>query len=377
MSENNKPRNKKLNIGVISDTYEPKVGGIETYAKQLCNRLGEREEVGRLHILAFVEGESKQQNKQYITRKDRSNTVTKLISAFVWYVNIKSIDVIHCTTFYPAGLLAFFIKVINPQLQTYITGHGTECILEANWRIKIRKAIIKRIDGVFTLSKYTKRRIENIYDTKKVKQVYPGLPTKPRYKKQVPAESGRVRVLYVGRLVKRKRVIDIIDAVGMVEQCELWVVGSGERLSKLTQYVNSEKTEEKVKFFGYIPDNKLQAIYNKVDVFCMPSIYRQREGDVEGLGLVFLEAQANGIPVIGTNTGGIPETFQENRTGIIVEPKSPQEIANALKFFRDNPSILAEYSKDAVNYVSNKFSWENAIDTYLSEYQRNTKEAIV
>jgi len=360
-----------MDIGIITDSYAPKVGGIETYTTQLCQMLADREIVRSVSILAFVDGPDEELNNIRIRRVKSSSTVEKLYVSLKWYLKLNNIDIIHCTTFYPAGLCACVIKYINSGIPVYITGHGTECILSSWWRIKIRKKIIRSANGVFTLSKYTKKKVREIYDTDRVKQVYPGVNETNRdiSNSQIKKKRDRfLRVIFVGRLTHRKRVIDIIDAIRMTERCKLWVVGKGKRMSILREYVSKKELGDRVRFCGYVSNEKLENLYCSSDVFCMPSIYRKGRGDVEGLGLVFIESQARGLPVIGTDSGGIPETFEHNATGKLVNEKSPHEIADALEFFRDNPEELRAYSKRAIQLTSKKFNWRNMINEYLSVY---------
>lgn len=143
-------------------------------------------------------------------------------------------------------------------------------------------------------------------------------------------ENERV-LLTVARLVPHKGHDMVIRALprilASVPNAAYLVVGSGAGEPALRELAGRVGVAERVRFAGYVPDGELPSYYHLCDVFVMAS--READGDTEGFGIAFAEAAACGKPAVGGRTGGIVEVVQEGRTGLLVDPTSPDEIAEA------------------------------------------------
>jgi phosphatidylinositol alpha-1,6-mannosyltransferase len=113
------------------------------------------------------------------------------------------------------------------------------------------------------------------------------------------------------------------------------IVGSGPDEERLRQIVDHHGLHDAVHFAGRVPWDDLLLYYNAADVFVMPS--REDPPDVEGFGLVFLEANACGTPVIGANAGGVPDAIVDGTTGYLVPPADPAALADALASVLTHP----------------------------------------
>jgi phosphatidylinositol alpha-1,6-mannosyltransferase len=154
-------------------------------------------------------------------------------------------------------------------------------------------------------------------------------------------EGEPVRLLSVCRLVERKGVQDVLEAVKMLRKrganVTYEVVGDGPYRSVLERKRHELGLEEVVVFRGRCGDAERDAAFRACDIFVLMP-FEADDGDVEGFGIVFLEAGACGKPVIGSRSGGIPEAVADDETGLLVEPRSTFEIAEAvqrLSFDRD------------------------------------------
>ncbi len=138
-------------------------------------------------------------------------------------------------------------------------------------------------------------------------------------------------VVSVSRLVPRKGQDTLIRAmpaiVRRVPLARLLIVGDGPAAPRLHQLVDDLELADRVQFTGSVPASQLPAYYCSGDVFAMPCRTRGSGLDVEGLGMVFLEASASGLPVIAGRSGGAPETVQEGRTGLVVDGRNVAEVA--------------------------------------------------
>jgi colanic acid/amylovoran biosynthesis glycosyltransferase len=150
-------------------------------------------------------------------------------------------------------------------------------------------------------------------------------------------QSREAVVLFVGRLVEKKGCVHLIEAMSEVQlhsaDAELVVIGDG----PLRSYCEALAARLKVRcrFLGAQPSAVVQEWMAHATVFCVPSVVAA-SGDAEGFGIVFLEAQAMGLPVVSTRSGGIPEAVEDERTGLLVAEGDPRALAAAiLRLIRD------------------------------------------
>src|SRR5699024_5579898 len=115
---------------------------------------------------------------------------------------------------------------------------------------------------------------------------------------------------------------------------------------------------EQVIFAGKVSYDDLPAYYNAASIFAMPARTRGRGLDIEGLGIVYLEAQACGVPVIAGKSGGAPETVIDGETGIVVDGASKLSVATGLVEILDNPERAAAMGACGREYVVQSWTWE-------------------
>jgi glycosyltransferase involved in cell wall biosynthesis len=180
-------------------------------------------------------------------------------------------------------------------------------------------------------------------------------------------------ILSVGRLIKRKGFDDLIKAVALINDpaVKLMIVGEGEERNNLEKIVFNSGLKERIIFAGKV--DCVADYYYSADLFSMPSKHLENEGDVEGLGLVYLEAQYFGLPVIGTRSGGIPEALIEGETGLLVTENNPQDLAEKIISLRDNQEQYLLFKKQAVDFVKNNFLWEVVVEKVVDHYQKTNR----
>jgi phosphatidylinositol alpha-1,6-mannosyltransferase len=157
---------------------------------------------------------------------------------------------------------------------------------------------------------------------------------------------GKHVILSVGRLVERKGHDKVIMALPKVLEkvpdARYIIVGDGPHKAVLEKLVHALALDNSVHFAGSVHDDDVAEYYKAADVFIMPSRHVKKEGDVEGFGIVYLEANACAKPVIAGRAGGAVDAVIDGRTGILVDPEEPQEIADALvKLLSDREKAAA------------------------------------
>jgi glycosyltransferase involved in cell wall biosynthesis len=168
-------------------------------------------------------------------------------------------------------------------------------------------------------------------------------------------------VLFVGRLVEKKGVNDLIRAFSMLpahvgEKTKLWIIGDGELRPELEALAQRLGVAEHTKFWGRIANDQLPDFYAAADLFVGPSVVAA-SGDTEGQGVVFLEAMAAGLCVLATKAGGISEVVEDGYTGVLVDPRNPQQLANAMGQLLLDKRRRCTLAANALEKVKNTYSW--------------------
>jgi phosphatidylinositol alpha-1,6-mannosyltransferase len=220
-----------------------------------------------------------------------------------------------------------------------VSVHGMDVGLAArNGRKRtLCKKIFSDSEYIIANSTYTGSLVcEYGVPKEKITYIYPCAsitPTVPQSAHAIPAEfMFKKIILSVGRLVKRKGFEYVIRAMPAVLEKEpnavYVILGNGQEESCLRELVQELAIQEHVFFVKNASDADLVAWYAACAVFCMAS-YEER-GDVEGFGIVYLDANSFGKPVIGTTSGGVSEAVLDGETGIVVSPKNSLEIEQAV-----------------------------------------------
>jgi phosphatidylinositol alpha-1,6-mannosyltransferase len=234
-------------------------------------------------------------------------------------------------------MLLQFAGALRPR-RLVLTLHGSEVLRFAHhpWRRRLAARLFARADRVSTLTAYTADLVRRHFPAAASKLVLtPGalradfavVPTGP-----ARAGAGRV-VLTVGRLHPRKGQLLTLQALqrlpeGLKAGLEYRVAGT-EADPAYAQTLRAEAARSglRVTFLGDVPDAELPAVYAGADIFALTSI--QHGHSVEGFGLVYLEASAQGLPVVAHAVGGVAEAVAQDRTGLLVPPDRPDELTAA------------------------------------------------
>lgn len=228
--------------------------------------------------------------------------------------------------------------------------------------IKRRKYVrlFRACDGFVANSRYTMSLIPDEYQKNKHLIVAPpGISScymnQPVYEPRFDGEFD-AQLMTVCRLDHRKGVHRVLESVKILNErgitCFYNVVGKGD-LDMYEALASSLGVSGQVAFHGYKTDEETLALLRDTDIFVMPSSVAVENNDVEGFGIVFLEANALGKPVIGANTGGIPDAVEDGASGLLVrDPEDAGEIADKIEALckdRDRAVQLGRYGHGRVN----------------------------
>ncbi|WP_344587670.1 glycosyltransferase family 4 protein [Actinomadura vinacea] len=272
----------------------------------------------------------------------------------------------------PLGLLAPALRRRGAERLVGLT-HGHE----AGWAaLPGARGLLRRIgDGVDALTylgEYTRSRMAKALSpsaASRMAWLAPGVDEQVFY---AGAGGGEVRARYglsdrpvavcVSRLVRRKGQDALIHAwprvLKAVPDAALLLVGDGSYRADLEKLAVSLGVDGSVVFTGSVPWEELPAHFDAGDVFAMPCRTRHRGLDVEGLGIVYLEASATGLPVVAGDSGGAPDAVVDGETGIVVEGRSVAAVARALSDLLGDPERARKMGRQGRSWVEQEWRWE-------------------
>jgi phosphatidyl-myo-inositol dimannoside synthase len=271
----------------------------------------------------------------------------------------------------PLGLLAQRARQVGAR-RVLASTHGHE----VGWSmLPVARSVLRHIgdqsDVVTFVSRYTRGRFASAFGPQAaLEHLPPGVDTDqfrpdPVRRAELRARFGlgqRPTVLCLSRLVPRKGQDMLIRALPTVRQrvtdAALVIAGGGPYLDTLRRLAESYGVSEHVTFTGGVPAADLPAYHAMADVFAMPCRTRGAGLDVEGLGIVFLEASATGVPVIAGHSGGAPETVRHNETGLVVDGRSVTQIADAVSELLADPDRAAAMGAAGRDWVTAQWQWD-------------------
>ncbi len=231
------------------------------------------------------------------------------------------------------------------------------------WALRISDAIV-------AISSYTAREIARFANVPV--QVIPyTLPFVESATKARVRPSTRFQVLFVGRLVERKGVTHLIEAVRRLPaelHARLVVIGDGPERQELGTRVRDLGLEDRVQILGRVSDEELRATYARSDVLVLPSIVDAR-GDTEGLGVVLLEAMSYSVPVVASDIGGITDIVENEKSGLLVPPGDPARLAQALERLGRDPALASRLGSAGAERVRSAFGWPEIMEKWAAIYR--------
>ncbi|HWH31035.1 MAG TPA: glycosyltransferase family 4 protein [Egibacteraceae bacterium] len=257
--------------------------------------------------------------------------------------------------------------------------HGHEAGLARVGFGPLIRRVARRVDALGVISGFTRRELQRwIGPYTAVHDLPPGVDVRrfhpevdraaARRAFQVPDEAPLV--VCVGRLVPRKGQDVLVEAWPRVlrrhPDARLLLVGDGPLLGRLTLRVGQLGLEHRVRLAGGVDWHKLPLCHAAADLFAMPCRSRWGGLDVEGLGIVYLEAQACGVPVLAGRSGGAPEALVPGETGEVVDGTSPEAVAGAIARLLDDRAALRRMGAAGRAFVERRYAWD-AIGARLRE----------
>jgi len=365
---------------LISEIFPPKHGGSGRWFWEVYSRLPRDEYILAVGCHPGFEKFDQSQDLN-IERIDLSSTdwgVRSIVGLKFYYntfmqlrklIKTHKIDQLHCGRCLPEGVMALLLnKIYGFPFKSFIHGEDVETAAQSRELSWIIRRVFSNADTLICNSQNTANLILNKWHTpaEKVIVLNPGVDA-DRF---IPAErdqsirdklnwQDRPVILTVGRLQERKGQDILIQALPQIKKhipdILYAVVGGGEEKPKLENLVKKLSLEVNVQFFDEISDEDMVRCYQQCDLFALPN--RTVGNDIEGFGMVLVEAQACAKPVIAGNSGGTAETMLIGETGFIVDCTHPKPLADKIIELLASPDKLVTMGKAARAHVSAALDW--------------------
>ncbi|MFI6206530.1 glycosyltransferase family 4 protein [Streptomyces sp. NPDC051041] len=272
----------------------------------------------------------------------------------------------------PLGLMAPALRAAGAE-RIVATTHGHE----AGWaQLPAARGLLRRIgeatDTITYLGEYTRSRIAAALTPQaaaRMAHLPPGVDEKTFHPASGGAEvrarlglTDRPVVVCVSRLVRRKGQDTLIRAMPRILAAEpdavLLIVGGGPYERELRRLAHETGVAGSVRFTGAVPWSELPAHYGAGDVFAMPCRTRRGGLDVEGLGIVYLEASATGLPVVAGDSGGAPDAVLDGETGWVVRGGSPEQAADRIVALLGDAGLRRRMGERGRAWIEEKWRWD-------------------
>lgn len=360
---------------VVTNDFPPRPGGIQSFVHGVVSRLPPDQVV----VLTSRWRGCEQWDAEQPFAVVRHDTSVLLPRPDVRRHAIELLREHDCTAVWfgaaaPLGLLAPSLRGAGAE-RLIATTHGHE----VGWAaLPVARSLLRRIasnlDVMTYLGDYTRSRLASAvapYDDR-LRRLVPGVDTELFHPDAGGAElraglglADRPVIVCVSRLMPRKGQDSLISALPEIRRrvpdAALVLVGGGPSRSRLHRLAQHHGVAGHVVFSGSVTHSELPAWYGVGDVFAMPCRRRLGGLDVEGLGMVFLEAAACGLPVVAGISGGSVDAVLDGETGRLVDGDSVDQIASTLVVLLSNPPHAAALGARGRQWVAEQWSWTKAV----------------
>ena len=349
---------------IFAYDFPPSTGGIS----RLCYEIAIGQEAYFNEIVVLTRKKKGQYQSEKLTNfkliELPSQRVKCELKAFqvLKSFNLKTTTIL-TSLWYPEAFLA----VASGHKNIYSLAHGAELqpgdskFRKHIWQKLFGRYVLNRIKRVISNSNFTKNLVEKIAPNVSVEALPLGVDIEQFKPLHIKKSSDQFIISSLSRIHKFKGFDQVLEALCLlpidIQKRVTWHIGgTGPYLNEFQEKVKETKVH--VKFKGFIPDHQLAEFYNQSHIFILFTQDIPQQNSVEGFGLVFLEAQSCGIPVIGTKTGGIPDAIEQGNGGWLLEQNDVVGLSQHIAKLVAMPEIVNEQSKLARHRCIKQSSWQ-------------------
>ena len=367
----------------VTNDFGPRAGGIETFIIGLI----ERRPFGQTIVYTSWQDNAASYDAEWRSKfgveviRDRSKILLptpRVALALRKIIRTRGITTAAFGAAAPLGLLSASMKRAGVKRSVALT-HGHEV-----WWAKVfpfnflLRRIGSTVDVLTYLGEFTQSAISKALSSnaqRAMVKIAPGIDTDHFFptdasilRRSLGLEDKKV-IVSVGRLVHRKGQDYLIQSMPLilhqVPNAHLLLVGQGPYLEHLQKLVKEQGLENSVTFIGRVDYKELPQYLCVGDIFAMPSRSRLMGLEVEGLGIVYLEASSCGLPVLAGNSGGAPDAVKQSETGLVVNGTDEKQIASAAIELLNNRDSSKKMGLAGRQWIVNNWRWE----TWSKEFE--------
>jgi phosphatidylinositol alpha-1,6-mannosyltransferase len=373
-----------MSILVVTWNYPPRRGGIENLIHQLCTELSKKQSV---FVVTTCENSNEPSQANIFRAPCRG------LLAFGLYALWRGMILLWCN---PGIAVIFGGSVLTAPLilllgrlfkrKAVVQAHGLDIVHRSFFYQLMCVRWVKYCDRVIANSMYT-ASLAKKKGAASVSVIPPGVllerfqsPDVADASKQKFALDGKRIILFVGRLAKRKGVKEFIQhSLGRIakeipDAC-LVVVGNNpaeslthrdDTIAEIQAVISATGLVSHVRLLGGLPDEDVIGLYQASNVVVLPAL--QGDSDVEGFGIVLVEAAAAGKPVVATRVGGIPDAVEDGKTGVLTEPGDYERLSRVIISLLTDGQTKRVMGEAAMRRVQDKFCWPKIAAQYEVEF---------
>ena len=363
------------NILIVSSEFPPQPGGIGNHAYNFAKQLQLND--CNITVLTDTRSENGLEEQQFDTKlpfkvvrikRHRIILFTYLKRIFTYRSLVIKSSMVLASGKFSLWMVGLDPLLKNKKKQAVI--HGSELNLKGFAKKLTDKALLN-FNKIIAVSNYTKSLIAHL-NLSNVAVISNGfnieISTNERSTNKVGKQAENPILITVGNVTERKGQLNVIKALPLLKEkypnIHYHIVGIPTMQQEFQVIAEKLNVAEQITFHGLVAEQKKQQLLQESTIFVMLST-KTLSGDVEGFGIAIIEANAFGLPAIGSNTSGIVDAIKNGVSGKLVDPKSKVAILNAVTEICNNYNNYASNAK----VWSDQFEWEVIIKKYLKAFE--------
>jgi phosphatidylinositol alpha-1,6-mannosyltransferase len=364
---------------LITEEYPPQIGGVASYLQQLHQGYS-----GEFEVIAPNLGEVTASSAVRRMNFGQKFPPQPQWLGLLWYL-LRSFRSYRKSTIVAGQVLrsgvvgAIFSTLFRRPFAVFAHGQDVLIVRRSLVRKFIARWTYRRAGVVLCNSTYTRGLVIQLAGQKvRTAIIHPSLTEVPvettvsdrqKARGELGIKSDEV-IVFVGRLVKRKGVHLLLEAAAairaQVPDVVVYIVGDGPEREALIRRTKELALEEHVVFAGQLDEAGKHLVYQAASVFCTPQTPPEPY-DVEGFGIVFLEAAAHGLPCVGGNNGGVVDAVEHDRTGFLINPIDPHQLQEVLVKLLLDKGLAGQMGAEGRERVLRAFDPDGQRTLYFQE----------
>jgi len=370
-------KDRKIKLLLITPYFYPESGGLESYAYNISKGLVEkgfdvtilcstRDKTDKTEFIDGIKVIRQKPNFIFSNTPIRFNLFFKMSKL----VKENDFDLINAHTPVPfyADVAAMVSKI--HKIPFVLTYHGGSLMkdrifidaIAKIYQLTIEKFTLAQADRIITVSEFVKNNYLKEYK-EKVCIISPGVDI-GRFKPSNNMDKTQSNILFVAQLTKGHKLkgLDyLLESIKLIKK-DIWnikltVVGSGNYIDHYKDKVNELHIKDNVKFKGGVYDEELVKEYQKTTILVLPTYT-----NAESFGMVLIEGNACGKPVIGTRVGGIQHVIEDGKTGLLAPPKDSEALADVITKLLNDEDMAKKMGENGRRLVEERYTWKRAVE---------------